>query len=82
MEPAETEAAAAGLAAADGAEDDGCLEALMGLASDSSAPSSPAPSAAPRKGGQRAATNGGAGSGSARLSSRQATKECADAAGP
>ena len=76
-EPAETEAAAA-----DGAED-GCLEALMGLASDSSAPSSPAPSAAPRKGGQRAATNGGAaGSGSARLSSRQATKESANAAGP
>jgi len=82
-EPAETEAAAA--YGADGAEDgaeDGCLEALMGLASDSSAPSSPAPSAAPRKGGQRAATNGSAGSGSARLSSRQATKECADAAGP
>ena len=74
-EPAETEAAAA-----DGAED-GCLEALMGLASDSSAPSSPAPSAAPRKGGQRAATNGGAGSGPARLSSRQATKESANAAG-
>ena len=53
----------------------------MGLASDSSAPSSPAPSAAPRKGGQRAATNGGAGSGPARLSSRQATKESANAAG-
>ena len=79
-EPAETEAAAAAAAAEDGAED-GCLEALMGLASDSSAPSSPAPSAAPRKGGQRAATNGGAGSGPARLSSRQATKESANAAG-
>ena len=69
---------------ADG-DGDGALEALMGLASDSSAPPSPAPSSAAagggRAGGQRAAANGatgsgvGAGSGSSRLTARQATRE-------